>query len=326
LQKVPQEGCILAAVYGDRYVIKDFAKEVPDTAAVLKILADLTGKPADQIIPRPFPRLRTIPAEDWQKYNPPPGAFGAKIAVVDGEQRFLSAKARDLARQPRGKPLSDFGINLIPRSEWPARAAALKAANAGLMSLTYVIPPYDQASTNYCWCNAPAQGMTALAYQQGRPLLIFSAASIGGPLTNYRNEGGWGGDAVNFAQTTGAVRTTLWPSNAISSSYARNPEVKADYPKNRITTQIADLGATGKMFDEVATCVLVGAPVACGYDWWGHEVLAVGLQIDNGKPYLILRNSWGEFEDHGFFLLPEGSGSNKGTPDDAQGILSVIAA
>ena len=318
LKQAPAAGNILAAVKGDRY----FLGPLPaDTTAVLKTLAEVSGVPADPISVREFPRLRPIPDAMWAIYNPP-----GRVAIVDGEKRFLTRHPRDLVKQPRGRPLSDFGITLIPRSEWPVRIAALKAANAGLMSLTYGIPPYNQDGTYYCWCNAVAQGMTAMACQQGRPLLVFSAASIGGPLTNYRDVGGMGGDAVNFAQKTGAVRVSLWPSNSISSSYAKLATIKADYPKNRLTVQIADLGATGKIFDEVATCVLLGAACPVGFDWWGHEVLATGLQIENGKPYLILRNSWGQFEDNGFFLLPEGRGKNTGTPDDAQAILSMLAA
>jgi len=327
LEKAPAEGCWFAAVDGNKFFIKDFVKEVPDTATALKMLADLTGRPADQLIPREFPRLRIIPDGDWEKYNPPPGPDGIKVAIVDGERRYLSSLPRDLDRNPRGRSLASFGINVIPRSEWPARIAALKAANAGLMPLTYHIPPYDQNGTNYCWCNAVAQGMTAMGYQQGRPHYLLSAASIGGPITNYRNVGGWGADAMNFGQKTGAVRVDLWPSNAISSSYFKKAEVQADYPRNKLTAQIADLGQTGgSMFDEVATCVLLGAPVPVGYNWWSHEVLAVGLEIKDGKPYLILRNSWGQYEDNGFFLLPEGSGRNKGTPDDAQAILSMKSA
>jgi hypothetical protein len=165
-----------------------------------------------------------------------------------------------------------------------------------------------------------------MAEQQHRPRVLVSAASVGGPITGYRNVGGWPGDAFEFMLKTGSVRTDLWPSNAIKSSYASDAKVKADYPLHRLTANLADLGASGKMFDEVATCVLLGAPVAVCYDWWGHAVLAVGLEQKGGTYYLILRNSWGEFEDHGFFLLPEGSGRNKGTPDDAQVILSVQQA
>ncbi len=321
LDKAPADGCVLAAVKGSKYFLGPLP---PDTAAVLKILADVSGVPADPISARDYPRLREIPAADWERYNPP-----SRVAIVDGEKRYLSAKPRDLAKYPRGKmpgakPLAAFGINLIPRSEWPGRIAALKAANAGLMALTYPLTPYDQNGTNYCWCNCVAQGMTAMGYQQGRPLRYFSAASIGGPITGYRNVGGWPGDAMEFALATGAVDITLWPSNSISSRYASLAEVKADYPRNKLTAQIADLGEQA-MFDEVATCVLLGSPVAVSYDWWSHAVLAVGIEQKGTVWYLILRNSWGEYEDHGFFLLPEGKGSNKGTPDDAQAILALAA-
>jgi len=165
-----------------------------------------------------------------------------------------------------------------------------------------------------------------MRYQQGCPVYLISSASIGGPITNYRNEGGWPGDAVQFMAEKGGVNAALWPNNSISSSYASKPEVVADYPKNKMTGALADLGSSGKIFDETVTCVLLGAPVAVSYNWWSHAVLAVGVEQDGNSWNLILRNSWGEYEDHGFFMLPEGSGRNRGTPDDAQAILSMIAA
>ncbi len=326
LDKTPKDKVILAARKGNKYFVGDLPANLQ---ASLKVLADVSGVPAGPVVPFASPRLREIPDGDWVKYNPPPGLDGHRVVDFGGEKRYLSAKPRDLKKHPVGslsfaKPLSAYGINLIPRSEWQGRIAALKAANAGLMPLTYHIPPYDQNGTNYCWCNCVAQGMVAAMYEMGHPLRIISAASIGGPVSNYRNEGGWPAEAVKFAMATGAVRVELWPSNAISATYARKSEVKADYPKNRISATLADLGEQA-MFDEVATCVLLGAPTAVSYNWWSHAVLAVGLEYQNGKYYLVIRNSWGEYEDHGFFLLPEGRGSKRGTPDDAQAILGLAA-
>jgi hypothetical protein len=326
LDKTPKDRVILAAVKGEKYFVGDLPANLQ---AALRVLAEVSGVAADPVVPFSSPRLREVPDGDWQKYNPPPGPDGKKVVNFLGERRYLCIIPRDLEKHPVGslgfaKPLSAYGVNLIPRSEWQARIAALKAANAGLMPLTYPIPPYDQGGTFYCWVNCVAQGMVAAMCEMGQPMRIISAASIGGPITGYRNEGGSPAEAVKFAMAKGAVRVDLWPSNAISASYAKKPEVKADYPKNRISATLADLGEQS-MFDEVATCVLLGAPVVVSYDWWGHAVLALGLEYQNGKYYLILRNSWGEYEDHGFFLLPEGRGPNRGTPDDAQAILGLAA-
>lgn len=266
-----------------------------------------------------------------------PAAFNpvrfAPVLKVPSGQQFTAGprgtKARDLKTRPRGAGLREAGLTLIPRSEWPTRVAALQAANAGLMALCYGhVPDNDQAQTNYCWANGPVSGAMHLRYAQGESPMYLSAASVAGPVSGYRNEGGWGLDAVKFLVSTGCVRDSLWPNAAIDKSYASKSEVKADYPRHKLLSANLDLGATGKMFDEVATCVLLGAPVPVGYNWWGHEVVAVGLTIENDKPYLILRNSWGDAwdgGDKGYFKLPEGTRSNQGTPDDAQAMLMMTA-
>jgi hypothetical protein len=129
-------------------------------------------------------------------------------------------------------------------------------------------------------------------------------------------------DAIRFMASHGAVRDSLWPNDALSSRYASLPEVKADYPRHLVLGTIADLGASGDIFAETVTCVLLGCPVVVCYDWWGHCVLAVDVALEGGVWYLVCRNSWGmTFGDQGFFKLPEGRGPNRGTPDDAQVVL-----
>lgn len=319
LAKAPKDRFTLAAVKGQKAY---FSVLPADTPATLKVLAEVSGVSAEPIAPQ-IRETPAIPDGDWEKYNPPPGPDGQRAAVV-GEKRYLSLVPRDFSRNPAGslgfaKPLAAYGIRTIPRTEWPARIAALKAAAAGLKHLTYAIPPYDQGQTNYCWVNCVCQGATAAAYEQGRPIYPLSPASVGGPLTRYRNVGGWPGDAMGFLGKTGAVGTALWPANAIQPSYASKADVKADYPKNLIVDSLADLSGSD-IFDQVATCVLLGAPCPVAYNWWSHAVLAVGVDLDSsGKPILILRNSWGKsFGDNGFFTLPEGHGRNKGTPDQGQ--------
>ena len=322
------EGCSLVATAGQ----KSHVGPLPaDTAATFRILSELAGKP----VAKPGKAvasskgLREPTAAQWAAWNPP-----NRVAIVDGKQRFLASKPRDLKRHPYGaapgtKPLSQYGINLIPRSEWPARLAALKAANAGLVALCYgKVPGNDQASTNYCWANCTVQAGTTVAYVMGDRPDLLSAASVAAPITGYRNEGGWPADALRFMQTQGAVRTSLWPNTAINSRYAGRAEVVADYPRHLVTATIADLGSTGTIFDEAATCVLFGAPVAVSFDWWSHAVVMVGIDLQDGKVYGVYRNSWGDDwtgGDLGYFLLPEGSGSQRGTPDDAQAVLMMKA-
>jgi len=295
---------------------------VPRFDVLLTATAKYAGVAAKPNAARPPPALREFSAAEWATFK---GQNG--VATVNGIRRFNAAKPRDLKAHPRGQApgtvsLSAAGVRVIPRSEWPKYLAAQRDANAGLYALLYnKLPSSDQASTNYCWGNGPANCGATLLYVTGRGSYLLSAASVCAPLTGYRNVGGWPADAVEFMTEQGIVRDALWPNAAISRQYAGLPAVKADYPKHVVTSTIADLGVSD-IFDETVTCVLLGCPVATAHNWWGHAVMAVGLDFSAGVWYLIERNSWGgEYGDQGFFKLREGHGSNRAGPDDAQVIL-----
>jgi len=322
LGKAPSDGFSLVAVSGK----KEYVGALPaDVDAVLKILVDVSGVTAGSrpVGHQPTPKCPT--AEQWAKYTSHDGRV-----VVDGQIRLLSAKHRDLKAKPYGSAgvsLKAAGINLIPRSEWPARIEALKKANAGLMALSYgKVPCSDQDGLGFCWVHSAKNAAQFASYVQGQRIYELSAVSVGGPITGYRNEGGWPSVAVEYMQKHGAVGTALWPENDLDSSYAKKAAVKGDYKKHRIAATIADLGETGNIFDECVTCVLLGSPVAVSYNWWGHAIVMVGVTEQDGVYYGVFRNSWGDDwsgGDKGFFLMPEGTRSNEGTPDDAQAVLMM---
>lgn len=320
----PSDRCALVAVMPNKPAL--VLLPLPDTATAIAKLTEYSG--VAKALPRlpPAPRCRELSPERLKAL----AGAGGKV-TVDGKVRFLTAKPRDKKKHPYGSapgtvPLSATGVRIIPRSEWPAYIAARKAANAGLMALTYgKVPCSDQNGLGYCWVHSSKNSWQTTAYTQGFGSIELSAVSIGGPLTGYRNEGGWPADSIRFLKDTGGVRTSLWPENDLDSRYAKRPEVQADYPRHKIADTIADLGASGKMFDEVATCLLLGCPCAVSYDWWQHAVEGEDIQQEaSGKYSIICRNSWGDEwsdGDNGFFAMPEG----KGTPDDAQAVMLVNA-
>lgn len=325
VSKAPMGTVAVVAVNGDKQLVLSGDKFPVDYVGFLSALSGVSGvKPV--IVPPVLTRIRTFTDAEWASFK-----GDGKVAEFNGK-RFLTAKPRDKKRHPYGKApgtvsLAEAGVRVIPRADWSKYLAARKAANAGLVPLLHgKLPCSDQDGTNYCWANGPANCGASVRYVMGSGCYLLSAASVAGPLTNYRNEGGWPADAIAFMQKTGIVRDSLWPNDAISSRYASLATVKADYPKHLLTGVIADLGASGSIFDEVATCVLLGCPVATTHDWWGHAVGAYDLKQENGKWYMIERNSWGmDYGDEGFFILPEGRGNNQEGPDGAQAIMYMLA-
>ncbi|MBI2807907.1 MAG: hypothetical protein HYX68_23230 [Planctomycetes bacterium] len=175
---------------------------------------------------------------------------------------------------------------------------------AGMKSL-------DQDGTNYCWANGPVNCVRVIRAVNGQPFVDLSPASVAAPFTHYRNEGGFGTDALRYIVEHGVASTEFWPANAIDPRFD-TPEMRKNAAKHRVT-EWYDLRPGN--FDQLATCLLLGFPVAVGYNWWGHEVTALDLvETSPGVFGVRIWNSWGDsWSERGMAVLSE----SKGTPDDA---------
>ena len=221
---------------------------------------------------------------------------------------------------------SDFDI---PKSEWQARIEEIKERKSSLRHLcklalhpdgvTTGLPCKDQSQTNYCWINAPTYATEVIRVRQNQPLVTLSPASVGAQLTNYRNVGGWGKDALDGIRRLGLTPTNLWPANAIDNRYLTAAS-KAEALKYRIDewTELAP-----RNLNQLVSMLLRRIPVAVGYNWWGHEVTATGLLWLDGTVALEIRNSWSMgWGDEGYGILQ----GNKMLPDDAVCPRTAIAA
>lgn len=230
---------------------------------------------------------------------------------------------RDFGLQPHGSLgfAAPFQLPLIPRSEWKDRIAAAERTKSRIPDLCDAlgIPVKNQQQTNFCFANAPTHCVEIVRGIQGEQYVELSPASVACELTNFRNQGGWGTQALQYIVEHGISPVSEWPANAIDRRYD-NPQSQAARQKYKIT-EWWDLKPRG--FDEVATCVLLNIPVAIGLNWWGHEVTAVALSYEQGRFWLMIDNSWGTGWGHnGRGLLSE----SKGTPDDAVAPKVALAA
>lgn len=202
---------------------------------------------------------------------------------------------------------------LIDRSEWSDRANEKEKSESRLSDLIIYtkLPPKNQQQTNYCWCTAPTGAFEALRAFMNEPMIEFSNASIGGPITGYKNVGGYGEAALQWMVEHGTVPSTEWPNNAINKKYNTSA--------NQQTAMQYRVGEWWKLdpnnIEQVASCVLQNIPVCVGYDWWGHEVYVVDLLFVNGQPAFRIRNSWGDIPTfpNGFGVLT----GKKMIPNDA---------
>jgi hypothetical protein len=178
----------------------------------------------------------------------------------------------------------------------------------------------DQQQTNYCWINAPTYCTEYVRVWQNEPLVVLSAASAGAPMKNFRNEGGWGKEGLQWITDKGLVPEARWPANAISQKYytPENRQLALNYR----ATEWTELAP--RNLQQCASLVLRGIPVAVGYNWWSHEVSMVDFVWLDGTYWPVIRNSWGMgWGEEGGYAVLQGT---RALPDDAVAPRVALAA
>lgn len=242
--------------------------------------------------------------------------------LVDGEIRCLSRlpppASADASRF--STPFAASGIQKIPRNEWDARLQE-QIERRRRVSDFCDFDPLNQSRTKYCWNNGPVGSVKTTRRIQGLKLVNLSPASVGGPITGYRNRGGWEGDAYEFLVSDGASTVDLWPANAIDNDY-NTSEVQ----ESRKYFKVNELVDCDDDFDAFATCCLLTMPGGFAYNWMRHVMEMCDLvKVESGSYGLRVRNSWGkwgaknELGYYGFAVYREG----KGTPDSGWMIRQV---
>lgn len=244
-------------------------------------------------------------------------------------------QARDRSRHPFGSMgfAAPFDLPLIPRSEWPDRIADMERTKSRLSDLVLQagIISKDQRSTNFCWFNAVTTAVETIRCVMGQPYVPLSSASGACIVKNFRNEGGWGGEALEQVVSAGICSEEKWPNAAIDRKYYTE-EAKAEALLYRCL-EWYDLKE--RAFDQLTTCNLNRLPVPIGLNWWSHEVCAMdAVNLTTNKKSSQFyglgtvfgnrpRNSWSDtYGEKGFFVLTE----SKATPDDACCPRAMIAA
>lgn len=206
-----------------------------------------------------------------------------------------------------------FTLPLIPESEWADRLAAQKAAKAQLSDIRKIgnfgniIPSTDQNGKGYCWAHSVVSAMMLLRAVQNEPYVELSAYAIACIIKNYRDQGGWGSQALEWVAAHGCPSSEFWPLKSMSRSND-NAAMRANAARHKVSEWM-DLQPRNKA--QLVTCLLLNIPVVSDFNWWGHSVCS--MDIVSLNPFRTrIWNSWSDrWGDKGEGIL-EGS---KAIPD-----------
>ena len=232
---------------------------------------------------------------------------------------------RDFSANPLGSLQSarKFDLPLIPRVEWKDRIEEMTRKKQRIRDvLDHVKQPIkDQQQTNFCWAFCVVKAIEVARALQGQRYVELSPASIACKIKNFRNVGGWPGEATEFIHQHGVATAERWPVTAIDRRYDTR---EANAEREMFTTPEWNRLPAVQLLIKWMTLALNHIPDAVGLMWWGHAVLFLDPVVDRrGQFGIEFANSWNTtFGDKGYGVVME----NKARPDEAIGLATATAA
>lgn len=234
--------------------------------------------------------------------HPPGVAYGY-------EQRDYSVYPEEMFAPPSEMPL-------IPRSEWSDRIKEQVATKSRLSDIR-TFTNLDQGQNGYCWGHSTAHAVMMTRAVNNQPFVPLSAYAVCAIIKNGKNQGGWCGLSAKFIREIGIPAQKFWPQGNRNLSLD-TPEMRTNAGLHRVTEDWVDLTRQvydqNLTFEQVATCLLTGTPVAIDLNWWQHSVCALDLvEVEPGSFGLRILNSWLNWGDNGTGILQ----GNKAFPNGA---------
>lgn len=183
-----------------------------------------------------------------------------------------------------------------------------------------------QSPTNYCWCYAVTVAVMLIRVCANLPFVRLSPFSVACPIKNFRNNGGWGTQALAYMVEHGVAAEEFWPMETPEMSSAeceranmaaiRNgrqyfESSRANAAEHKIT-EFFDVG--DRDWNAKLSLLARRIPVPCGYSWMGHEMTSVrGIVLPSGELAAEDSDHYGRDGTPNYRIMTE----RRGTPDDA---------
>lgn len=168
-----------------------------------------------------------------------------------------------------------------------------------------------------CWAHSGVSAHLVARAAMNEPYADLSAYAIACIIKNFRDEGGWGSEGVQFQSERGCPTSQFWPQQSMSRSND-NAETWKNAALHKYI-QWMDLDPN-QMKEQLVTCLLLGFPVVSDYNWWSHSVCAI--DIESISPFHVrIWNSWGDsWSENGTGILQD----RKAIPD--AGVAAIVVS
>jgi hypothetical protein len=188
-----------------------------------------------------------------------------------------------------------FSYPDVPRSQWADR---IKQADENKTTpddwrVAGGVPILDQNGFGLCWCYGTVGAMMTCYAMTGQPAPHLSAAGPAFQGKQWRDQGGWGEEALRYIEQFGVPELSVWPEHSRDRSLPQRPEVQASAAKHKVTQSLELPRNSFAALISVLTDPKHARPVTLGLDWWGHLVYAVrAVALPGGGFGAKIANSW----------------------------------
>lgn len=269
------------------------------------------------------------------------------IDQIDGVEVGYGLVPRDYGAQPVGsiegsrtfEQLNDE-LPLIPWAEMPERIAEMVASKSQLSDIRnrgnngQMIPSLNQGSEGFCWMYSGTSAAMLLRARSGLPHVRLSGHAGGCIIKNFRNQGGWGAQGMEFLMQRGQPSVEFWPERSMARSND-NPRTWENAARHKILEGFIDLDDAvydrNLSWQQVLTCLLCRIPLTMDFSWWRHSVCGMdAVDVNPSKPAtdpnrygVRIWNSWGDgYGTKGTAVLT----GSKARPDGATAPRAIVLA
>lgn len=230
---------------------------------------------------------------------------GVKVRITDATPipppppgQGMGLSPRSFAKNPYGSLMyaKPFDLKVFPRNEWKSRWEDGMASKDNLITVRETgmygsrIPARNQGQEPYCWAHSTVSAVLLLRALMNEPYADLSPFSVACPIKNFRSEGGWGAESLEWVAQHGIATSDDWPQQSKDRNlWSASVQEKM---KPYIVTEWMDLDPNN-MEEQFVTCLLLGIPVVSDFNWWSHSVCTMALKNPMDMITEIL-NSWGD--------------------------------